>query len=150
MRTIVQRVSSASVRVDDETVGAIERGLVAYVGVENGDGEADASLTARKLAELRLFPGRTPMDHDVREIGGAVLVISQFTLLASIRRGRRPSFDAALPPEPARALYERVCALLVELGVPVQTGRFGAYMQVHSIGEGPVTIPIVTRDGSLI
>jgi D-aminoacyl-tRNA deacylase len=150
VKTIAQRVSSARVIVEGETVGAIERGLVAFVGVEKGDGEADAALTARKLAELRLFPGRTPMDHDVREVDGAVLVISQFTLLASIRKGRRPSFDAAEQPELARALYERVCALLVELGVRVQTGCFGAYMQVHAIGEGPVTIPIVTHRGALI
>jgi D-aminoacyl-tRNA deacylase len=150
VKTIVQRVSRAKVVVDEQIVGAIERGLVAYVCVEKGDGEADAITTARKLAELRLFPGRTPMDLDVREIAGAVLVISQFTLAASIRRGRRPSFDGAEEPERARSLYERVCALLRELGVPVQTGSFGAYMQVDAIGEGPVTIPIATRDGALI
>jgi D-tyrosyl-tRNA(Tyr) deacylase len=150
VRTIVQRVSSAKVVVDGAVVGAIESGLVAYVGVEKGDGDADASTTARKISELRLFPGRTPMDRDVREVGGAVLVISQFTLLASIRRGRRPSFDDAEEPTRARSLYERVCTLLHEQGVQVQTGSFGAYMQVDAIGEGPVTIPITTRDGSLI
>lgn len=167
MKTIVQRVSRAKVVVDDAIVGAIERGLVAYVCVEKGDGEADAITTARKLAELRLFPGRTPpvrpdepassrrmarpeYDLDVREIGGAVLVISQFTLAASIRRGRRPSFEGAEEPERARSLYERVCARLRELGVPVQTGSFGAYMQVVAEGDGPVTIPIATRDGTLI
>lgn len=150
MKTIVQRVSRASVVVDGESVGAIERGLVAYVCVEKGDGDADVSTTARKLVELRLFPGRTPFDLDVREVGGAVLVISQFTLAASIRRGRRPSFDGSEEPERARSLYERVCSTIAELGVPVQTGRFGAYMQVDAIGEGPVTIPIATRDGALI
>lgn len=150
MKAIVQRVSSARVIVDGAVVGAIERGLVVYLGVETGDGEADASTVARKLTELRLFPGRTPMDLDVREIGGAVLVISQFTLAASIKRGRRPSFDGAEAPERARSLYQRVCTLVAELGVPVQTGVFGAYMQVDAMGEGPVTIPIATRDGSLI
>jgi D-tyrosyl-tRNA(Tyr) deacylase len=150
MRTIVQRVASAQVVVDGEVVGAIGRGLLAYVGVEDGDTLADAQTTARKLVELRLFPGRTPMDHDVREVGGGMLLISQFTLLASIRRGRRPSFDAAMAPEPARALYGAVCDAVLAAGVTVATGRFGAHMLVHSVGDGPITIAVNTRAGTLV
>lgn len=150
MRTIVQRVASASVVVDGEVVGAIERGLLAYVGVQDGDTLADAQTTARKLVELRLFPDRTPMDKDVREVNGGMLLISQFTLLASIRRGRRPSFDAAMAPEPAKALYEAVCEQVAAAGVVVATGRFGAHMMVHSIGDGPITIAVNTVGGALV
>lgn len=150
MRTIVQRVASAHVVVDGEVVGAIDRGLLAYVGVEAGDTLADAQTTARKLVELRLFPARTPMDLDVREVGGGMLLISQFTLLASIRRGRRPSFDAAMAPEPARALYDAVCEAVAAAGVPVATGRFGAHMLVHSVGDGPITIAVNTNAGLLV
>lgn len=150
MKTIVQRVASASVVVDGEVVGEIGRGLLAYVGVETGDTEADARTTARKLVELRLFPARTPMDLDVREVSGSVLLISQFTLLASIRRGRRPSFDAAMEPTSARALYEVVCSAVADAGVPVATGRFGANMRVHSVGDGPVTIAVNTHAGQLL
>lgn len=150
MRTIVQRVASADVTVDGEVVGEIERGLLAYVGVEGGDTEADAHTTARKLVELRLFPQRTPMDLDVREVGGAILLISQFTLLASIRKGRRPSFDAAMAPEPAQRLYDSVCQAVRDHGVRVATGKFGAHMLIRSVGDGPVTIAVNTHAGVLV
>jgi D-tyrosyl-tRNA(Tyr) deacylase len=150
VRTIVQRVREASVEVDGELVGAIGVGLVAYVGVEPGDDEPDVRTTCRKLAELRVFPGKTPMDLDVREVGGAVLAISQFTLLASVRRGRRPSFDGAERPDRARLLYERLCDELRSLGLVVAQGRFAAHMIVRQTGDGPVTIPIATRGGTLL
>lgn len=150
MKTLVQRVSEASVEVDGEIVGRIGRGLVAYVGVEPGDAEADALTTARKLAEMRVFPGRTPMDLDVREVHGALLVISQFTLMASLRRGRRPSFEGAATPELARTLYERVCSALRDAGLEVQQGRFAAHMIVRQVGDGPVSIPIATQGGALL
>jgi D-aminoacyl-tRNA deacylase len=150
VRTIVQRVASADVVVEGEVVGEIGRGLLAYVGVEQGDAPADARLTARKLVELRLFPARTPMDLDVREVGGGILLISQFTLLASIKRGRRPSFEAAMAPDPARALYDLVCRAVADAGVPVAMGRFGAAMLVCSVGEGPVTIAVNTHAGVLL
>jgi D-tyrosyl-tRNA(Tyr) deacylase len=150
MRTVVQRVASAHVDVDGETVGAIDRGLLAYVGVEAGDADADAVVTARKLAELRIFPGRTPMDQDVRDIGGAVLVVSQFTLAASLRKGRRPSFDGAMAPDEARTLYERVCAELRDVGLVVATGRFAAHMHVVAENDGPATFVLTTRSGVIV
>ena len=150
MKTVVQRVASARVDVEGETVGRIERGLLAYVGVERDDTEADAVVTARKLAELRIFPGRTPMDQDVREAGGAMLVVSQFTLAGSLRKGRRPSFDGAMAPELARTLYERVCAELRHIGLTVETGRFAAHMHVVADNDGPVTFVLTTRSGALV
>jgi D-tyrosyl-tRNA(Tyr) deacylase len=150
MRTVVQRVVSADVVVDGEVVGEIGRGLLAYVGVERGDTQLDVDTTARKLVEMRLFPARTPMDLDVREIGGSVLLISQFTLLASIRKGRRPSFDDAMPPDEARRLYDAVGDAVAAVGVPIAKGRFGAHMLVRSVGDGPVTIAVHTRLGQLL
>lgn len=147
MKTVVQRVASADVVVDGEVVGAIERGLLAYVGFAPGDTAADVAATARKLVELRVFPARTPMDHDVREVGGGILLVSQFTLLASIRKGRRPSFDGAMAPAEAKALYEQLCETVAGLGVPVATGRFGAHMLVRSVGDGPVTLLVESLAG---
>jgi len=150
MKTVVQRVASAHVEVDGETVGKIDRGLLAYVGVEQGDTEADAVVTARKLAQLRIFPGRTPMDQDVREVHGGMLVVSQFTLAASLRKGRRPSFDGAMAPEHARTLYEKVCAELRHIGLGVETGRFAAHMHVVADNDGPVTFVLTTRSGAIV
>jgi len=148
--TIVQRVRSARVSVDGETVGAIDRGLLLYVGVETGDGVADAEATARKVASLRVFPERTPMDRSVADIGGSCLVVSQFTLAAELRHGNRPDFTAAAPPAEATALYERVIAGLRATGLPVATGRFGAAMLVESCNEGPVTLVLTVRDGKVV
>ena len=150
MRTIVQRVAGADVVVDGEIVGEIGRGSLTYVGVEQGDTEKDVRTTARKLVELRLFPARTPMDKDVREVEGAILLISQFTLLASIKKGRRPSFDAAMPPDEARRLYDALCDAVAAAGVPIAKGSFGAHMLVRSVGDGPVTIAVSTRLGQLL
>lgn len=150
MITIVQRVRSARVSVDGETVGAIDRGLLLYVGVETGDGTADAEATARKVASLRVFPERTPMDRSVVDIGGSCLVVSQFTLAAELRHGNRPDFTAAAPPAMATALYERVIAGLRAAGLSVATGRFGAAMLVESCNEGPVTLVLTVRDGKVV
>jgi D-aminoacyl-tRNA deacylase len=141
MRVVLQRVSHASVRVGDEAVAAIGPGLLALVGVAAGDGENAAVALAGKTARLRVFPddaGR--FDRSVLDIGGTVLVVSQFTLLADTAKGNRPSFTAAAAPEVAEPLVERFCAELRTLGVGVRTGSFGASMQVELVNDGPVTI----------
>lgn len=149
MLTLVQRVKHASVQVDGEVVGQIDRGLLLFVGVESGDTEADADATARKVAALRVFPGRTPTDLDVTQIGGGCLVVSQFTLAAELRHGNRPDFTAAAPPAHANALYERVAEQLRALGLPVATGRFGASMQVALENDGPFTLLLTVRGGKV-
>lgn len=150
MRTVVQRVTRAEVRVAGEAVGRIDRGLLLLVGVEQEDREADAEATARKIAALRIFPARTPMDLTVKEVGGGCLVVSQFTLCASLAKGNRPSFEPAAPPDLAEPLYLRVAALLREAGLPVETGRFGADMAVELVNDGPVTFLVETRGGALV
>lgn len=153
MRTVVCRVSRAEVRVDGQVVGRVGRGLLLLVGVERGDTEADAVATARKIAGLRIFPGPTPparMDLDVGEVGGGCLVISQFTLAGTVRKGRRPGFDAAEAPERAEPLYLRVAERLRDHGLPVETGRFGAHMDVELVNDGPVTLLVLTRDGTVL
>lgn len=150
MKTVVQRVARAEVRVDGDVVAKIDRGVLALVGVEKGDSEADVETTVRKLAALRLFPGRTPMDLTLGEAGGACLVVSQFTLAASLAKGNRPSFEPAEEPARADLLYQRVASGLRALGLPVETGRFGADMQVALVNDGPVTFLIFTRQGLLV
>lgn len=147
MKTIIQRVRRAEVRVEGEVVGSIARGVLALVGVERGDELVDATATARKLAGLRMFPGNTPMDLNLVDIGGEALVISQFTLAADLRKGRRPSFNGAEDPAKAEPLYLAVAAALREHGIPTQIGRFGANMQVELVNDGPVTLPIFTAAG---
>jgi D-tyrosyl-tRNA(Tyr) deacylase len=147
---VVQRVSRAEVRVGGTVVGQIARGLLLLVGVERGDGEADADVVARKVAALRIFPGRTPMDVTVGEVGGGCLVISQFTLAGSIHKGNRPSFDRAEDPAPADALYRRVAEQLRALGLPVATGQFAAMMDVELVNDGPVTFIVEARAGALV
>ncbi|NJN65870.1 MAG: D-tyrosyl-tRNA(Tyr) deacylase [Chloroflexaceae bacterium] len=141
MRAILQRVSSASVTVDQAVVGAIGSGLLALVGVTSGDGEAEATLLAEKTVTLRIFAdeeGR--FNHSVLDIGGAILVVSQFTLYADVRKGRRPSFLDAAPPEIAVPLVETYAAALRASGASIEMGRFGAMMQVALVNDGPVTI----------
>ena len=147
MKTLIQRVHRAAVRVDGAVVGAIERGVLLFVGVEKGDGEADADTTARKVAALRLFPGRTPMDRTLADVGGGCLVVSQFTLAGSLKKGNRPGFDRAEDPERAEALYRRVAERLVHAGLEVATGSFGAMMDVELVNDGPVTFLLDVRDG---
>jgi D-tyrosyl-tRNA(Tyr) deacylase len=150
MIVVVQRVSRAEVRVDSESVGKIGPGLMVLVGVERGDGEADADVLARKLVVLRIFPGRTPMDRSVKDIAGACLVVSQFTLAGSTRKGNRPSFDRAEDPALANALYLRLAERIRAEGLEVATGRFAADMKVELVNDGPVTFVLQARAGGLV
>lgn len=141
MRIVLQRVSRAAVLVDGEIVGYIGRGLLALVGVERGDGADEVARAAQRVAELRVFEdGDGRMNHDVAAAGGAVLVVSQFTLAADLARGRRPSFGTAAPPEVAEPLVAALVAALRERGLDVATGRFGARMRVELVNDGPVTL----------
>ena len=143
MRAVVQRVERARVSVEGVVSGEIGRGLLLYVGVAAGDGPAQAQWLARKAAELRIFPGEARgMDRSLLDVGGEALVVSQFTLLADTRKGRRPSFFDAAPPEAAEPLVAAVCEALRALGAPVAEGRFGAMMAVESTNAGPVTITL--------
>lgn len=150
MRTVLQRVREAEVRVEGATIGRISEGLLLLVGVERGDDEADVDATVRKIVALRCFAGRTPMDKTVGEVGGACLVVSQFTLAASLRKGNRPGFDRAEDPARAQALYERVVEQLRQAGLSVETGRFGAAMQVSLVNDGPVTLVVETEGGRIV
>jgi D-tyrosyl-tRNA(Tyr) deacylase len=146
VRAVAQRVSEASVWVDGERVGAIDRGLLVYLGAAQGDGDDDVSMMAQKLAGLRIFPNdEGKMSLSVQDIGGDVLVVSQFTLFGDVRRGRRPSFDGAAPPAEAEALYARTVEAIREHGLRVETGRFRATMDVQSRVDGPVTILVDSR-----
>lgn len=146
MRAVVQRVSRAAVRIGGETVGEIGTGLLVLVGVAQDDAEADAAYVADKIAGLRVFEDADgKMNRAVAEIGGAVLAISQFTLFGDVRRGKRPSFDAAARPEHARELYERFVGQIRAAGLRCETGRFQEMMQVELVNDGPVTILIDSR-----
>jgi D-tyrosyl-tRNA(Tyr) deacylase len=141
MRAVVQRVSHAQVAVDGEIVGEIGRGLLVLLGVAHADVEADADYLADKIAGLRVFEDENEkMNLDTAAIGGGILVVSQFTLYGDVRRGKRPSFDAAAPPERARQLYEYFADRIRASGLPCQTGRFQEMMQVELVNDGPVTI----------
>ena len=150
MKTVVQRVTRAEVRVAGEAIASIGRGVLAFVGVEKGDGDGDVDVTVRKLAALRMFPGRTPMDLNLAEANGACLVVSQFTLAASLAKGNRPSFEPAEEPGRAEVLYERVVAGLRQVRLPVATGRFGADMEIDLVNDGPVTFLVFTRRGAFV
>lgn len=146
MRLVVQRVTRASVTVEKEVVGKIGRGYMVLVGAEVGDTEADARLCADKLAGLRVFvDDEGKMNRSVADVGGEILLVSQFTLLGDARHGRRPSFIAAARPEEAEPLLETMKALLEEKGLHVETGRFRAHMDVELVNDGPVTILIDSR-----
>ena len=146
MRVVVQRVHDASVTVDGEVVGEIERGLLVYLGAARGDEAKDVQYTADKIAGLRVFPNDDDrMSLSVRDVGGAVLVVSQFTLFGDVRRGRRPSFDGAADPQDAERLYVELVEALRDKGLPVETGTFRATMRVQSAVDGPVTIQLDSR-----
>ena len=141
MRAVVQRVSRARVTVNSEVAGQIGRGLLVLLGVARDDVEADAVYLADKISGLRIFEDDDgKMNRSVAEAGGAVLVVSQFTLYGDVRRGKRPSFDAAAPPETARRLYEFFVEQIRAAGLACETGRFQEMMQVELVNEGPVTI----------
>ena len=142
MRAVIQRVTEARVRVGERIVGEIGRGLLVLLGIGRDDGPEQVRYIAGKIRDARLFEGENnkPMDRSVVELGGAVLVVSQFTLYGDMRRGRRPSFDGAAPPELARALYEDLVRELRAAPLPVATGEFQAMMHVELVNDGPVTI----------
>jgi D-aminoacyl-tRNA deacylase len=141
MRAVVQRVSQAQVRVDDEIVGKIGRGLLVLLGVGHADTDADADYLAGKVVGLRIFEDENgKMNLDTAAVNGAILVVSQFTLYGDVRRGKRPSFDAAALPERARQLYEYFVERIRAAGLSCHTGRFQEMMQVELVNEGPVTI----------
>ena len=147
MRALLQRVTRAEVRVDDELVGAIGRGLVVFLGVGPADDDSAADGLARTVAELRIFAdeeGRT--NRSLLDVGGDALVVSQFTLFADTSRGRRPGFSGAAPPDLAERLYLRFAAALGELGATVATGWFGAAMAVELVNDGPFTIWLDTAE----
>lgn len=155
MRVVLQRVSEASVTVDDDVVGEIGPGLLLLVGVAEGDTEADVEALVRKVTRLRVFrnpdePERRPIDVSVTDAGHACLVVSQFTLLASMRKGNRPSFTAAEAPDRAAALCHAFAEGLRAAGVTVATGRFGASMAVALVNDGPVTILLEARGGKVL
>ena len=150
MRALLQRVTHAEVRVGGEVIGSTGRGLVVLLGVGRGDDEPVADALAQRVAELRIFPdehGRTNLS--VLDVGGGALVVSQFTLYADTRRGRRPGFTYAAPPDLAGRLYERFCRRLGAAGVAVGRGRFGASMQVALVNDGPFTIWLDTDEGAV-
>ncbi len=143
MRVVLQRLTGASVSVDGETVGAIGTGFLALVGVAQGDGEAQAAALAAKVAVIRVFDDQAgQFNLALEDVGGAVLVVSQFTLIADLRKGRRPSFVRAARPEQAAPLVEHFASQLAGLGIEVERGRFGAHMTVELANDGPVTIVI--------
>jgi D-tyrosyl-tRNA(Tyr) deacylase len=146
MRACVQRVSRASVTVEGNVVGEIGRGLVVLLGVAQGDEENDARYLADKIVGLRIFEDEQgKMNRSLLEAGGALLVVSQFTLLGDVRKGRRPSFTDAAPPDEANRLYEEFVAAAAKLGAPIATGRFQAHMDVELVNDGPVTLLLDSR-----
>lgn len=147
MTAVIQRVANASVTVEETMVGQIGQGLMVLLGVAKGDTEADGRYVAEKIRTLRIFPDETgKMNRSLAEIGGAVLLVSQFTLLGQTTTGRRPSFDGAAPPDEARRLYELVAEELRKQGTVVETGIFAAHMQVALVNDGPVTIIVNSHE----
>ena len=146
MRAVVQRVKSAAVYVEGRVTGQIDQGLLVLAGVGRGDGEKDVAYLASKLPELRIFEDTAgKFNLSLREVGGKMLVVSQFTLYGDCRKGRRPSFIEAAEPAEAKRLYEQLVLKLREQGVPVETGEFQAKMEVHLVNDGPVTILLDSR-----
>lgn len=145
MRAVIQRVSSAHVKVDGEVVGATDGGLMLLLGVTHGDGKEQADWLARKVANLRIFnDDEGKMNRSVLDVGGSALVVSQFTLYGDCGKGRRPSFVNAAPPDEADRLYQYFCERLSQEGCPVETGRFQTVMEVSLVNDGPVTLVLDT------
>ena len=148
MRAVIQRVKSAQVCVDGRVSGKIGNGLLVLLGVGKGDGENDVAFLASKIPELRILEDNSgKFNLSLKEIGGEILVVSQFTLFGDCRKGRRPSFTEAEEPSAAKHLYEQFVLTLKERGIPVQTGEFQAKMEVHLINDGPVTLLLDSRQG---
>jgi D-tyrosyl-tRNA(Tyr) deacylase len=151
MRAVIQRVKSAEVYVDGRLSGKIGNGLLVFVGVGRGDGENDVSYLTSKLPELRIFEdGSGKFNLSLKERGGEILVVSQFTLYGDCRKGRRPSFTEAEEPAAAKNLYSRFIDKLRDQGIPVQTGEFQAKMEVHLVNDGPVTLLLDSRQGEKV
>ncbi|MGZ8393657.1 MAG: D-aminoacyl-tRNA deacylase [Nitrospira sp.] len=149
MKAVLQRVTRAAVEVDGQVVGRIGAGLLVLLGVAKGDGERDLLYIVEKIQTLRIFADHEgKMNRALGDVGGALLLVSQFTLLGDATKGRRPGFDLAAPPDEARALYEGTVNRLRAAGVLVETGIFGAHMQVELLNDGPVTFLLDSRRGS--
>ena len=149
MKSVIQRVSRASVHVEGKVVGQIESGLLVLLGVAKGDGETDGRYLVEKIRTLRIFSDeQEKMNRSLVDIGGSVLLVSQFTLLGRTANGRRPSFDEAAPPDEAKRLYEHVVTALRNQGTPVETGIFAEKMQVELLNDGPVTFVLDSRGAS--
>lgn len=148
MKAVIQRVTSASVEVDGQVVGEIRHGLMVLLGVTKGDAESDIRYLIDKIRSLRIFSDEQgKMNRSLVDVGGAVLLVSQFTLLGQTANGRRPSFDDAAPPELAKRLYEQVATGLRESGTVVETGIFAAHMKVALVNDGPVTFVLDSQEG---
>jgi D-tyrosyl-tRNA(Tyr) deacylase len=148
MKAVIQRVTCASVEVEGKITGRIRQGLMVLLGVAKGDDESDVRYLIDKIRSLRIFSDEQgKMNRSLIDVGGAVLLVSQFTLLGRTNSGRRPSFDDAAPPEPAKRLYEQVATGLRESGTVVETGIFAAHMQVALVNDGPVTFVLDSREG---
>jgi D-tyrosyl-tRNA(Tyr) deacylase len=148
MKAVIQRVTRASVEVEGRLVGAIGPGLLVLLGVAKGDSEADCRFMVEKLRALRIFPDEAgKMNRSLVDVGGAILLVSQFTLLGNVKSGRRPGFEEAAPPEDAKRWYEHVSAVLTAQGTTVETGVFAAHMRVELVNDGPVTFLLDSRSG---
>jgi D-aminoacyl-tRNA deacylase len=146
MKAVIQRVTRASVHIKSKTVGQIKSGLLVLLGVAKGDGDTDGRYLVEKICTLRIFPDEQgKMNRSLEEVGGSVLVVSQFTLLGRTANGRRPSFDEAAPSDEAKRLYEQVVTGLRNRGTPVETGVFAAHMQIELLNDGPVTFVLDSR-----
>ncbi|HKU51494.1 MAG TPA: D-aminoacyl-tRNA deacylase [Nitrospira sp.] len=148
MKAVLQRVTNASVEVDGNVVGRIQHGLMVLLGIAKGDNESDTAYVVEKIRSLRMFADdHGKMNRSLTDVGGAVLLVSQFTLLGRTDNGRRPSFDGAAPPDQAKRLYDQVAGELRTCGMSVETGVFAAHMHVALVNDGPVTFVLDSREG---